>query len=110
MTENHKITSGTISGDKVKTINQNIFAGLTFSGEPVNKEEYIQHYEEYVKRCSTNLVNQVSSDTLTIKKGRIELNGVKIAGVEDMRIHVQPNQPSKVRMKILVSSLDASFS
>ncbi|WP_253732169.1 MULTISPECIES: hypothetical protein [Latilactobacillus] len=29
-----------------------IFAGLTFHGKPVSKEEYLKHYDEYVKRCS----------------------------------------------------------
>lgn len=42
MTENDKNT-----GIKDK----DIFAGSTFSGEPVSKEKYIQHYAEYVKRC-----------------------------------------------------------
>lgn len=31
---------------------QNIFSGMAFTGKPVSKEEYCNHYDEYVRRCS----------------------------------------------------------
>lgn len=33
---------------------QSIFAGISFKGKPVSKEEYIAAYQEYVKRCAAN--------------------------------------------------------
>ncbi|XRJ97006.1 hypothetical protein ACPBEI_11595 [Latilactobacillus sakei] len=37
---------------KTALTEHSIFTGLTFHGKPVSKEEYTNHYEEYVKRCS----------------------------------------------------------
>lgn len=33
---------------------QCIFTGLSFNGPAVSKKEYLDHYEEYVQRCSTS--------------------------------------------------------
>lgn len=35
-----------------ESVTPDIFPGLAFRGKPVSKEEYMQHYEEYVERCS----------------------------------------------------------
>lgn len=42
----------TESQKKTALTEHSIFTGLTFHGKPVSKEEYLKHYEEYVKRCS----------------------------------------------------------
>ena len=47
-----------VSIEEVKEMNKeketrNIFEGLSFNCPPVSKKEYVQPYEEYVKRCST---------------------------------------------------------
>lgn len=34
---------------------RSIFEGLSFKYPPVSKEEYIKAYEEYVKRCSSEM-------------------------------------------------------
>lgn len=45
-----------------------IFAGLTFHGKPVSKEEYISHYEEYVRRCSDMKEANSLADELTPRR------------------------------------------
>ncbi|QMU87425.1 hypothetical protein [Latilactobacillus sakei] len=40
------------SQKKTALTEHSIFTGLTFHGKPVSKEEYTNHYEEYVNRCS----------------------------------------------------------
>ncbi|WP_101494050.1 hypothetical protein [Latilactobacillus sakei] len=42
-----------------------IFSGLTFHGKPVSKEEYFNHYDEYVRRCSDIKEANSLADELT---------------------------------------------
>ncbi|WP_268914181.1 hypothetical protein [Lentilactobacillus sp. SPB1-3] len=46
---NEEIKNVSFNADGTK---QYIFPGLTFNGPAVSKKEYLDHYEEYVQRCS----------------------------------------------------------
>lgn len=53
------------SQKKIALTERSIFAGLTFHGKPVSKEEYFNHYAEYVRRCSDTKEANSLADELT---------------------------------------------
>lgn len=69
------------SQKKIALTERSIFAGLTFHGKPVSKEEYLDHYEEYVKRCSDVKEANSLADELTpqrITDGTVNANKINL--------------------------------
>ncbi|WP_413476571.1 hypothetical protein [Latilactobacillus fuchuensis] len=72
------------SQKKIALTERSIFAGLTFHGKPVSKEEYLDHYDEYVKRCSdTKEANSLADELTPILK----INSKTISRVVQRAIH-----------------------
>lgn len=51
MNENIKFSKGEINLKAENKKRRDPFKGVTFSGKPVSKSEYIEAYESYVSRC-----------------------------------------------------------
>lgn len=73
------------SQKKTALTEHSIFAGLTFHGKPVSKEEYLDHYEEYVKRCSDVKEANSLADELTPQ--RIISGTIKAAAIRFRNSH-----------------------
>ncbi|WDC92861.1 hypothetical protein PSR33_09890 (plasmid) [Latilactobacillus curvatus] len=73
------------SEEKSTLTEHSIFAGLTFHGKPVSKEEYLKHYDEYVRRCSDVKEANSLADELTPK--RIISGTIKAAAIRFRNSH-----------------------